>query len=90
MTILLVATTAMVLLSLFLCWSLISSSRELRGLQTQMAIRNNSVQMIQVLAAESVEYSKRNPAIDPILEWIGAKPRTGASNAPTAQKPAGK
>ncbi len=92
-TILLAATTAMALLSLFLCWSLISSSRQLRNLQTQVAVMNNNRQMIQVLAAEAMDYSKRNPAIDPILEWIGAKPpRAGASNTAPAQtpKPAGK
>jgi hypothetical protein len=94
MTILLAASTAMALLSLVLCWSLISSTRQLRGLQTQVAILNNNRQMIQVLAAEALEYSKRNPAIDPILEWLGAKPpRAGASSAAPNQpaiKPAGK
>ncbi len=91
MTILLVGTTAMALLSLFLCWSLISNARQLRNLQTQVAVINNNRQIIQFLAAEAVEWGKRNPSIDPILQWLGAKPGpAGASNAPAQNKPAGK
>jgi hypothetical protein len=92
MTILLAATTAMALLSLFLCWSFISSARQLRNIQTQIAIMNNNRQIIQVLAAESIEYSKKNPAINPILEWVGARPRTGATNGMPVQPntPAGR
>lgn len=88
MTIMLAATTAMALLSLVLCWSYISSARQLRALQTQLAILNNNRQMVQVLAAEAVEYGKRNPAIDPILEWMGAKPQR--TPAQPTNRPAGK
>jgi hypothetical protein len=94
MTIMLAGATAMALLSLVLCYYFISAARQLRSLQTQVAIVNNQRQMINILAAEGIEYSKKNPAIDPILEWIGAKPaRGGASNAAPPQpaaKPAGK
>lgn len=86
-TILLVAAALMSLTSLVLCWMSISSARQLRGIQTQIAIGNNNRQMINVLAAEGLEYSKKNPAIDPILEWIGAKPARTNPAAPAA-KPA--
>lgn len=93
-TVMLAVTTAMALLSLYLCYSFISGARQLRAIQTQVAIMNNNRQMINVLAAEALEYSKKNPAIDPVLEWIGAKParNSAATAAPTqsAPKSAGK
>ena len=66
-TVMLAVTTAMALLSLYLCYSFISGARQLRAIQTQVAIMNNNRQMINVLAAEALEYSKKNPAIDPIF-----------------------
>jgi len=88
-TLLLAATTVMALLSLVLCWTFISNARQLRTLQTQIAIANNNRQMINILAAEAIEYSKKDESINPILEWIGAKP--GRTNTPTpGGKPAGK
>lgn len=82
---LLVVTTISALASLFLCWSVISSTRELRILQTQIAIANNTSARVNALASEALEYSKTNPAINPLLESIGAKP---GKNAPAATKPA--
>jgi hypothetical protein len=49
--------------------------------QNKQAIMNN-------LIAETMQYSQRNPAIDPILEAIGAKP--GKSAPAAATKPVGK
>jgi hypothetical protein len=90
-TVLLASTTVMALLSLVLCWSFISKARQLRTLQTQLALANNNRQMINILATEAIEYSKKNPAIDPILEWIGAKPgRTNPPAPAAATKPAAK
>jgi hypothetical protein len=44
--------------------------------------------MINALANDTVEYSKKNPDIDPILESVGLKP---AKSAPaTTGKPATK
>jgi hypothetical protein len=40
------------------------------------------------LANDTLEYSKKNPAIDPILESVGLKP--AKSNVPAAVKPATK
>lgn len=62
-------------------------ARELRLLQSQAAMVNNNRNLITALAAESVEYGKRNPAINPILEAAGLKPGPGA---PAPAKPAGK
>jgi hypothetical protein len=63
-------------------------ARELRSLQrvtNDIAVRQ---QILNALAAESLEYSKKNPAIDPILEAAGVKP--GKTAAPTTNKPATK
>jgi len=63
-------------------------TREARSLQLQMVNYQNTQTILNSLIADSLQYSKQNPAIDPILEAIGAKP---GKNAPApATKPAGK
>lgn len=87
-TILLGVLTLSALASVVLCWLYISNTRELRGLQTQASLINNNRALINALAADTLEYSKTHPAIDPVLESLGFK--TGKS-APTATtKPATK
>ena len=87
-TILLGVLTLSALASVLLCWLYISNTRELRSLQTQAAMINNNRALINALAADSVEYSKTHPGIEPILESVGLKP---GKAAPTATaKPAGK
>ena len=54
--------------------------RELQKLQGQYVFMNNTRNAAQALASEAVEYSKRNPAIDPILIQYEIKPR--ATNVP--------
>lgn len=61
------------------------SMRSVRKMQAQMNAMNLQRSRIQALAQESYEYSKRNPAIDPILREFGAKPKDAA-----ASKPAGR
>jgi hypothetical protein len=86
-TVLLVILTVSALLSVVQCWMYISAARELRMLQTQAAMVNNNQALINALAAETFEYSKKNPAIDPILEAAGIKPKAGA---PATNRPATK
>ena len=87
-TILLGVLTLSALASVLLCWMYISNTRELRSLQTQAAMINNNRALINALAADSVEYSKTHPGIEPILESVGLKP---GKTTPTAiTKPAGK
>jgi hypothetical protein len=63
-------------------------TREVRTLQAQIMNYQNKQAIMNNLIAETMQYSQRNPAIDPILEAIGAKP---GKNAPAAAtKPAGK
>jgi len=58
--------------------------RRLRTLQAQAAAIQNTGVAIKSLADDSVEYSKRNPAITPILQ------RVGALQAKSAPPPAAK
>jgi ABC-type multidrug transport system fused ATPase/permease subunit len=63
-------------------------TREVRTLQAQIMNYQNKQAIMNNLIAETMQYSQRNPAIDPILEAIGAKP---GKNAPAAAtKAAGK
>jgi hypothetical protein len=89
-TALLGVLTLSALLSVGFCWRYVSSTRELRALQTQANMINNNRTMINALANDTVEYSKKspNPAIDQILESVGLKP--GKSAPTTNNKPASK
>ena len=79
------------LVSLGLCYLYVQDVRDLRVLQGQVNIINNANAQRAALTAllgEAVEYSKKNPDIDPMLEAVGAKqPRTAPA---PANKPASK
>jgi hypothetical protein len=82
-TILLAVLAVSALASVVLCWQYISNTRQLRQLNTSAAQINNNRAIINALATDALEYSKRNPSIDPLLESIGAKPAK-AGTAPAA------
>ena len=65
-------------LSVIFCSLYIGSIRELRALQSQVSRINGRSAAIMSLANEALEYSKRDPAIDPILEWALLKPSKSA------------
>ncbi len=87
-TVLLTLVVISALASLVLCYIYNSNSREIRSLQGQAAMVNNNRAVINQLAAEALEYSKKNPSIDPILESVGLKLKPGATNVTV--KPASK
>jgi hypothetical protein len=87
-TVLLGVLTVSALLSVGLCWRYISNTRELRALQAQATMINNNRTLINALANDVAEYSKKNPAIDPILESVGLKP--GKFAPATTSKPTAK
>ena len=82
-TILLAVLAVSALASVVLCWQYITNTRQLRQLNTSAAQINNNRAIINALATDAMEYSKRNPSIDPLLESIGAKPAK-AGTAPAA------
>ena len=54
-------------------------TREVRNLQTQTVAYQNKQVILNNLAAECVEYGKRNPAIDPILEANNLKAKSASA-----------
>ncbi len=62
-----------------------STVRSVRTMQGQMNAMNLQRSRIQALAQEAYEYSKRNPAIDPILREFGAKPKDEATAKPAGR-----
>lgn len=77
------------LLSLFLFWASIGQERKLREIHTQAAMIQQNRFVISRLQADLLEYSKKNPAIDPILESTGLKPKSAAGpSASATPKPA--
>jgi hypothetical protein len=87
-TFLLGALFLSVLASCVFCWLFLSNTRELRSLQGQVAQINNNRAVINALAADTIEYSKTHPAIEPLLESVGLK--AGKSAPTTTNKAANK
>ncbi len=67
------------------CFWYLTCSRQLQTLQRDVAAVNRNRAMIQALGAECVEYSKRDPSIEPILLSVGLRARSGSSNATTSR-----
>ena len=64
--------------------------KQLTRLQGQYVFVNNTWSAVQSLANDAVQYSKKNSAIDPILQQFDLKPKAAANPAanPPAPKPA--
>jgi len=73
------------LLSLFLFWFSIGQERKLREIQFQAAMIQQNRFVISRLQIDLVEYSKKSPAINPILEATGIKPKAAAAAAQPAK-----
>ncbi len=87
-TILLGLLAASALASLVLCWSFITSVRDARALQPQVAAAQNNRAIASSLASDVIGYSKTHPDMNPILEAVGLKEKTVSANP--AVKPASK
>ena len=66
----------------------VQTTRKLNALKYQVSEVNRNQSSLQALAGDAIEYSRKNPAIDPLLQTVGIKPKPGA--APASGKPAGK
>jgi len=82
LTILLGALVLSALASAVMCCMFISTTRQLRTLETQNALINNNRAVVNSLLNDTIEYSKRNPAILPVLESVGWKPSGAAAAKP--------
>jgi len=64
------------------------SVRQAQSLQIQYQMLQTTMSGMQALVAETIEYSKRNPDVDPLLFQYNLKPRPGAAtNAPAVTRP---
>lgn len=83
-TVLLVLVAMGAFASLGLCWACVKNIGELNRLQTQEALVINARAMVNALANDALEYSKRNRDIDPILEAAKVKaPGQPSSSTPS-------
>jgi hypothetical protein len=65
----------------------VRSVQKLHRLQFQTAMANRNRSLINSLANDALEYSRRNPAIDPVLQSVGLKPRPGSPAPQNLTKP---
>ena len=83
-TVLLGVLTVSALASVVLCLLFASSTRQKNLLQNQASLIINKRTVISALVNDAAEYSKKNPAINPILESVGLKLST-SSPTPTSK-----
>lgn len=65
----------------------VRSVQKLNRLQLQNALIVRNRALVNSLAAESIEYSKRNPALDPVLQSVGIKPKGSGAPSQPASRP---
>ena len=58
------------------------TTRQLRSLQPMLVEVNNRLNFAQALLNETLEYSKRNPAIDPLLVSLNFKTNAAVATSP--------
>ena len=63
------------------------SVQQLQALQDKYVRVEQTRNALSSLANEALEYSKKNPAIDPILQQFDLKPKPGSTNAPAQGAP---
>ena len=62
-------------------------TRALRQIQSQVVAVNNSLAFAQSLLNDTLEYSKRNPAIDPLLQSMNMKTNSVAGKTTNSVAP---
>ena len=72
--------------SIISCAQYINNTRQIRELQNQVAVIQYRESAFQALLADTTEYGKTHPKIDPILESIGYKRNAPAAPAATPKK----
>jgi len=79
-------------LAAYFSYSALKNGTELRDFQVKLTLINQRVPVINALAVDLIEYSKRKPGLDPLLEAYGIKPGKGGAVPTTAptNKPATK
>ena len=79
--------SALFLSALAACWFAVwwfLSARQLQALEFQYQAMTQVSAAIQSLANDALDYSRRNPAIDPLLQQFDLKPRPATPLGPPA------
>ena len=79
--------TALFLSALATCWFAIwwfLGARELQALEFRYQSMNQVSAAVQALANDAMEFSRRNPAIDPLLQQFDLKPKVASALNPVA------
>jgi hypothetical protein len=85
-TFLLVVLVISSLASVLFCGLYIRSAMRLRDVQRSAANAQAYANLFMSLVNDTMEYSKKDPSVDPILEAVGFKPRAAAiTNKPPAK-----
>lgn len=74
-------TLTLALVALWTAWlffTYVKSAKKLQPLQTEVVIINRNQTAIQGLLTEALEYSKRDPTIEPLLQSMGIRIRTNS------------
>lgn len=71
--------------TLLMSYRYVSALSEVQRLQPQMALANRNANLVQALMADVLDYSRRNPALDPVLQKLGVKAKPDATNVPAAR-----
>jgi hypothetical protein len=69
-----------------LCYWYLQCTRHNQQAQAQIAQLNANRARMQSLANESAEYARRNPAIIPVLQTLGMRPRSETNSPPVNSK----
>jgi hypothetical protein len=68
-------------------YNYVQSIRTLQTLQVQRTAMNRELNVFNSLVNDTLEYSKRNPAVEPVLQSIGMKTtRAAAPTQPTGKR----
>jgi len=74
------------LLSVVFCLQFMFRVREYRSISGQINGINTYRGGIQALANECLQYSEKNPAINPLLETVGLKPKSAVAGSKPGNK----
>jgi hypothetical protein len=61
-------------------------TRDVRSVQSKVVAINNQLAVAQSLLNDTLEYSKRNPAIDPLLISLNMKTNSAEGAAPSGSR----
>ena len=86
-TVLAAALVISVMLTAGLCYAYLHVSQNNQLAQRTVARFNSQRSLMQPLAAECLEFSRRHPSIIPVLQNLGLRTRTGETNIPAMRQP---